>query len=97
LQHEDPVISSDIIANGKRFSQATKLVSELELLNTHLNALLEYLDPPQFLAMEAFAKALRDKYPHAKAWSAIDGLFSSIDKRRFIRIVLTPPNVGWLW
>jgi len=24
--------------------------------------------------MQAFAKALRDKHPHAKAWSAIDGL-----------------------
>lgn len=63
-----------MIKTATQFSLATQLVSNLKLLNTRLNALLQFLDPAQFMAMERFAEAIRQKFPHVKAWSAIDGL-----------------------
>ncbi|KAG1847260.1 hypothetical protein C8R48DRAFT_779242 [Suillus tomentosus] len=72
--HDPPVISGDTIKTATHFSLATQVVLDLELLNCQLNALLRFIDPPQFLAMEKFAFALREHYPHVRAWSAIDGL-----------------------
>ncbi|KAG1802586.1 hypothetical protein EV424DRAFT_1351688 [Suillus variegatus] len=73
-QNKEPVISADVISSARQFSLSTQLVSDLELLNLRVNALLEFVDPPQFLAMTKFAVALRNKYVHVKAWSVIDGL-----------------------
>ncbi|KAG1794820.1 uncharacterized protein HD556DRAFT_1474166 [Suillus plorans] len=64
-QNKEPVISADVISSAQQFSLSTQLVSDLELLNLRVNALLEFVDPPQFLAMTKFAVALRNKLNHA--------------------------------